>query len=213
MSTDLKAILFDLDGIIVDSEPIYDELFKHRMRDLDIILDDYAEVLGGTWKVVFEMVNKKFNTQLDTELESNLMADKIVEYNMDRGIRLKSGIKEFISNVAEQYTLAVVSSSHCKVVENILLHNRLEQYFATLITYEDIIYPKPHPQPYQLAMERLTVTPEESIVIEDSLNGVKSGFAAGAFVYALPDPRMAVEDYIPFSKVVYNFEDIAQDIL
>ncbi len=210
---ELKVILFDLDGVIIDSEPIYDQMFKHHLRDHDISNEDYDDIIGGSWELAFEYVNDKFGIKLDPQKESEKISDTIVDYIEDVGMPLKENARQAIEQLSEQYQLLVVSSSHRKVIERALRHHGLFNYFKEIIAVEDIQYPKPHPEPYLLGMKKAKAQPEETIVIEDSLNGAKAGAAAGAFVYAMPDPRVPEEKYIQYAKVVHSFEDIMKDLL
>lgn len=213
----IKTVIFDLDGPIVDSEPIYDELFRYDMRDRGVEFSGGEEVLGATWEGVYEFAKKKYQLELDPKVEAEKMADQIVDYVLNTGIPLHEGIREAIQQLAEHFTIAVVSSSARRVVECILRHHGLAQYVQVIVGREDVEYPKPHPQPYQLAMQQLKVKPEQSIVIEDSLHGATAGVAAGAFVYVLPDSRIPDEKFARLletsGKIVHSFDEVLADML
>lgn len=212
---DIQAVIFDMDGVIVDSEPIYDELFRHYMRDQGVSLDTdfYSLVLGATWQTVFETANSTYGLTLDPMESFNDISDQQVEFIKSSGIPLMEGSRDAIQQLSQHYTLAIVSSSARRVVEQVLTHHRLKDFFAHITAYEDVVHPKPHPQPYAMTMAALGITPEEAIVIEDSLYGAQSGKAAGAFVYALPDKRMDASKYAALAKVVYSFDEILKDLL
>lgn len=213
--TKIKGILFDLDGVIVDSEPVYDELLNHWLRDKELAIDHkfYRDVKGGTWQRVFEYMNENYGTKLDPHKEANAMSDRIEEYIMNEGLPLMDGAKNAIEKLAEQYTLAIISSSHRNVVERILHHHGLSEYFSHITTFEDVKHPKPHPQPYAMTMLALGIGPEECIIIEDSVIGVKAGFAAGSFVYALHNADTPDNLFGDMAKVIYTFDDILKDLL
>lgn len=210
----IEAVLFDLDGVLVDSEPIYEELLHHWLRDQSIVVDDafYLALRGGSWRRVFEYLNEQYNTTLDPDVEVKDMTERIVNRIIQEGIPLMDGAKQAVAELSEKYTLAVVSSSDREVVEKILFHHGLSKYFTHITAIEDVQHPKPHPQPYAITMAVLGVTPEATIVIEDSVNGVKSGNAAGAFVYALPPSSIPAHLYGELAKVVYTFDDILKDL-
>lgn len=212
---DIQAVIFDMDGVIVDSEPIYDELFRHYMRDKGVSLDTdfYSLVLGATWQTVFETANSTYGLTLDPMESFNDISDQQVEFIKSSGIPLMEGARDAIQQLSQHYTLAIVSSSARRVVEQVLTHHRLKDFFAHITAYEDVVHPKPHPQPYAMTMAALGITPEEAIVIEDSFYGAQSGKAAGAFVYALPDKRMDASKYAALAKVVYSFDEILKDLL
>ncbi len=213
--TDVKAIIFDMDGVIVDSEPLYDQLLRYWLREheVDVPLDFYREVRGGTWKVVFEYIQKNLLKDIDPLETANDMSDRIVDYIIQKGVPLYEGSRFAIEQLSKKYTLAVASSSHRNVVERVLEHHRLQEYFSHVTTFNDVVHPKPHPQPYAMTMAALGVQPEESVVIEDSLNGTKAGFDAGAFVYALPDHTADRSKFTSMAKVVHSFDEVLADLL
>lgn len=213
--TTLKAVLFDMDGVIVDSEPIYNQLFKYWLRDYDIEPDDdfYEKVMGGTWQVVFEEVNRRYDLKVDPSEQFSALNKKIIDRIVGEGIPLMEGAADAIEKLQGKYELALVSSSAGEVVERMLKHHGVYDFFSHVTTFGDFIYPKPHPQPYAITMAAMGVAPEECIVIEDSLNGTKAGLAAGAFVYGMPDPRIDASKYDPDVKLVYHFADILHDLL
>lgn len=210
----IQAVLFDLDGVLVDSEPIYEELLHHWLREQSITVDDefYLALRGGSWRRVFEYLNEKYDTTLDPDSEVQAMSDRIIKYILEAGMPLMDGAKQIVAKLSEIYTLAVVSSSDRKVVNTILAHHGLSKYFSHITSIEDVKYPKPHPQPYAITMAVLGVNPEATVVIEDSVNGVKSGNAAGAFVYALLPVHASASAYGELAKIVYTFDDILKDL-
>ncbi|MBI2415808.1 MAG: HAD family phosphatase [Candidatus Kerfeldbacteria bacterium] len=213
--TPVQAVMFDLDGVIVDSEPIYDQLLRQWLRDQALPIDDdlYKNLLGQSWLNVFRAINQHYQKTFNAEQQADAMAQTIVQYVVTTGIPLKEGAKAAINALRDRYALAVTSSSHRIVVERILRHHGLFAAFRQIITIEDVNYPKPHPEPYEKTLAALQVTPEAAVVIEDSLSGVQAAAAAGAFVYALPDPRVPTEQYQNLAKVVHSFDDVLADLL
>lgn len=212
--TKIQAVLFDLDGVLVDSEGVYEELLRHWLRDRKITVDGkfYLDLRGGSWRRVFEYINENHHTTLDPDVEVNNMSGRIIDHIIQKGIPLMDGAKLAVAALADKYTLAVVSSSDRQVVKKILDHHGLNKYFTHITAIEDVQHAKPHPQPYAITMAALGVAPETSVVIEDSLNGVKSGAAAGAFVYALPGVDTPASIFGELAKVVYTFDDILHDL-
>lgn len=213
-SSDITTVLFDMDGVLLNSEPTYDQLFKYWLRDHDITIDDqfYQDVLGGTWRYVFEKSNEVFGTTVEPLEEANTMSQTIVDHIMSQGLPLMENAREVVESLRMKYQLAVVSSSHRNVVEAALRHHRMEEFFSHITAFEDVQHPKPHPQPYAITMLALGVTPEQCVIVEDSLNGAKAASAAEAFVYITPDPRVPEEKYAPYGKVMHHLEDIAEEL-
>lgn len=211
----LQAVIFDLDGVIVDSEPTYDILFSHWMRDqgLECTEDYIASLFGMTWTQVFENVNQQFQTTISVDDSLRHMQHSIVDYIMNVGVPLKPGAANAITQLNQRYLLAVASSSPRAVVEQVLHHHGLYSYFNHITAAEDVLYHKPHPEPYLKTLTALNVPPEAAIIIEDSFVGIQSGAASGAFVYALPDQRIAEEKLVGLAKVVHSFDEVLADLI
>ncbi|MDP3970447.1 MAG: HAD family phosphatase [bacterium] len=212
---DIKTVIFDMDGVIVNSEPVYDQLLSYWYRDHGIEATSKVreDTLGFSWEQVFEYANENFDIKIDPAQESDAMAQTIVKHIEDTGIPLQEGSIQAIEKLSELYTLALVSSSPRVVVERILKHIGVYKYFTHITTIEDVEHPKPHPQPYAITMAVLGTAPEETVVIEDSLRGAQSAAASGAFVYVNPDPRIPAEKFVTLAKVIYSFDDLLKDLV
>lgn len=216
--TEIKAVIFDLDGVIVDSEPVHAALFDRWMWEHDFstaLQEEINQALapGMSWEDVFMTVNRLANTSFDIVQEHEQMADRIVRHVQDVGMPLKPGAGAAIKQLAERYQLGIASNSRRRVIERSLRHHALHEYFRHITGSEDVTYGKPHPEPYQKTMAALRVQPEETIVIEDSLSGARSAAAAGIFVYVIPDdPTVSTAKLAQFGKVVPNFDAILKDL-
>lgn len=215
---ELKAVIFDLDGVVVDSESTYDQVFNSWMwqQGFDYALQDKinaALVPGLTWADVFTTVNQIAKTKLNVKGAQDQITKMVVQHILDVGIPLKEGARDALTVLSERYMIGLASSSPAKVVERALRHHALFETFKHITTIEDVTHGKPNPEPYQKTMAALGVLPEETIVIEDSLAGAKAGAAAGAFVYALPDHRFRDEQFVTIAKVVHSFPEILADLL
>lgn len=219
LETEIKAVIFDLDGVIVDSEPMHAALFDRWMweHDFSTALQEqinHALAPGMSWEDVFTTVNRLANASFDSVHEHEQMADRIVRHVQDVGLSLKPGAGAAIKQLAERYQLGIASNSRRRVIERSLRHHALYEYFRHITGSEDVTSGKPHPEPYQKTMAALGVQPEETIVIEDSLSGARSAAAAGIFVYVIPDgSAFATEKFVQLGKVVPNFDAIVRELL
>lgn len=216
--TDFKAVIFDMDGVLVDSEPVYDAVFDRWMWEQEFSSELKEQINqslppGITWLAVFTIVNKIAQTKFDPAVEQEKLSDRIVTYIMEVGVPLKLGAVQIVQQLAERYQLGLASSSARRVIEQTLRHHGLYNYFQSLTGIEDVTYGKPHPEPYLRAMKQLGVKPEETIVIEDSLSGAQSAAAAGAYVYVVPNNYFRPEAFINIAQVVPDFDHISKALL
>lgn len=214
----LKAVIFDMDGVLVDSEPVYDAVFDRWMWEHDFtpaLKDQINQSLppGITWEAVFTTVNSIAQTKFDPVVEQEKLSDRIVTYIMEVGVPLKPGAPQIVQQLAQRYQLGLASSSARRVIEQMLRHHGLYDYFQSLTGIEDVTYGKPHPEPYQRTMASLGVKPEETIVIEDSFSGAQSAAAAGAYVYVVPNGYFRPEVFTNIAEVVPNFDHIIKALL
>lgn len=215
---ELKAVIFDLDGVVIDSESTYDQVFNNWMwqQGFNYALQDKinaAVIRGYTWEHVFTQVNKITGKKLNVKGAQDQITKMIVQQILDVGVPLMEGAREAIAALEQRYVLGLASSSPAKVVERSLRHHGLFEVFKHITTIEDVTHGKPNPEPYQKTMAALGVLPEETIVIEDSLGGAQAGAAAGAFVYAMPDKHFRDEEFVTVAKVVHSFPEILADLL
>lgn len=183
----ISAILFDFDGVVIDSEPLHAKAKKLVLEKFSIpytstIFDDYK---GRTDKVFFDYVSY---TLADNRLSSDFLQDtkkKAFEGILSE-LKLIEGFLVFLQKVRSKgIRTALVSSTSLfslAMVDN-LYH--ISEMFDLVITEMDTMLHKPYPDPYIKALEKLPADTQNSIVIEDSPNGIKSAKKAGCFVYAL----------------------------
>jgi HAD superfamily hydrolase (TIGR01509 family) len=184
----MKAILFDMDGVLIDSEPVH-----------ATCISSLAEEMGGRALVETELLS--FKGVPDREVAAGLMrlfpeSGREVSAVMKRAfdlfverfslVSLISGAREFAVAAGEAGLRLAVATSAAPGMQKMAFDTfDLNGLFETVVTGDDVKRGKPDPEPYLLAAERLGVNPAECLVIEDSINGVKSGKAAGCHVVGL----------------------------
>jgi len=189
----LTAIIFDLDGVLVDSEQAWDQARK-----------DVVAAHGGAWKDsatrdMLGMSSKEWPIYVVEELGAQLTPDEVnraVVEAMLAGYRehlpLLPGAKEAIDRLAQTHTLGLASSSNRPVIDVVLQTMGVNRLFAATVSSEEVGRGKPAPDVYLEAMRRLGIT--EGTAIEDSENGIKSAHAAGLRVIAIPNPHFPPAD-------------------
>jgi HAD superfamily hydrolase (TIGR01509 family) len=183
------AIVFDMDGVLVDSEIWWDQVrqaFAAR-RGRGWTTDDRAACMGKNslgWARVMRDV-----LEIDDPLESIVdeVVDAMVARFADQGAPLIDGAVTTVRRLAATYPLGVASSAHPRVIDAALRTSGLRDAFRSIAASDEVDHGKPSPDVYLLAAERLGVAPATCLVVEDSLNGVLSGRAAGMTVVLVPN--------------------------
>jgi HAD superfamily hydrolase (TIGR01509 family) len=209
----LAAVLFDMDGLLVDSEPVW-----------SIAESELAQRHGGTWTL--ELKQAILGTSL-TEAVPRMLAyfgaadadpaeaaqwllARMVE--LYRGaLPLRPGALRLLDELRDAgVPLALVSTSY-RILVDAVLDELGRDRFAVTVAGDEVANTKPHPEPYLTAARALGAPPEQCVVFEDSMSGVRSGEAAGCIVVAVPD--LAPIEAAPARPVLGSLEDVELDWL
>ncbi|GAA3107919.1 HAD family phosphatase [Rhizobium viscosum] len=184
-----QAVLFDMDGVIFDTETLYRDATIAAARHAGFQLPQsvYLETIGLPAPAVRELLLAQFGK--DAPLEDFWRhASELFEQMAQTDLRTKPGLPEILSLLeTEQIRSAIVTSSDRALVEAHLSVAGLQGRFETIIAYGDYIAGKPHPAPYLLAAERLGLPIGDCVALEDSRNGVLSASSARAMTIMVPD--------------------------
>lgn len=188
----IKAIIFDLDGLLIDSEGSWNEIRNQ-------IFLDY----GKPWtevdhKAVMGVSTQEWTVYMLRRLGSDLEPQQLVQMVIDRlsalykkEIPFLPGAKEAIRLAGKDHPLGLASGSHHSLLEIVTAHPELTGKFKVIISADDVGSGKPSPEIYLETARRLGVSPENCLCLEDSGNGIRAGKAAGMKVVAVPDARYA----------------------
>ena len=187
MIVDVKVILFDLDGVVIDSEPVHAKAQKIVLENFNIpyqaaIFDDYK---GRTDRVFFDHVSDALDPlKHPSDLLQN--SKKLVFEKIIKELKLIDGFLLFLDKVKSKgIRTALVSSTSLRSLSLIDELYHLSELFDLVITEVDTPLHKPHPDPYLKALEKQPADNQHTIVIEDSPTGIVSAKTAGLFVYGL----------------------------
>lgn len=178
----MKALIFDMDGVIIDSEPIHFEVDIQTMREfgVNISIDELNKYVGTTNEYMLNDLKNKYKIKKSFE--------EMLEYKMELTIRkIKEakisailGIPELlISLKSKNIKTAIGSSSPKELINTVIEKFKLEKYFECIVSGDDVKEGKPKPDIYLEVSKIIGVAPEECIVIEDSRNGVLAAKNAG----------------------------------
>lgn len=180
---DITAILLDMDGIVIDSEPIHEEAQRivFRKHALPVPESEFASFKGMTERKVFERIMEKYGTDVH-DIEVLIDAKETTFRSLLTDLQPIPGALDFIRRASKTYRLALTTSS-ARINQEIAFRKfDLAPFFDAVVTAEDIVHPKPHPQPYVTTAERLGLDPRHCLVVEDSVHGVRSAQRAGCRV-------------------------------
>jgi HAD superfamily hydrolase (TIGR01509 family) len=184
----IEAILWDNDGLLVDSESLFFEMTRTFFAEAGLHLD--AEYWGVEY-----LGNAKHSYQIAGELglEPELIPpllerrNKAFEHRLHQSVPLMPKVRETIETLSGNVRLAIVTGSPRDKVMLMPAGNGLLGHFEVIVTEDEISNPKPHPEPYLKAMEMLGVGPERCLAVEDSLRGLNAAHAAGISCIVVPN--------------------------
>lgn len=203
----LKAVIFDMDGVLVDSEPLHYEADKILLKEnLGIELDYtyYKQYIGSTVTYMWGKIVKDFKIEKYSPIELRKMADEITKrLTEEKGLPEIEGVADFVKGLEKKYKLAVASSSKLSSIEENVKNLGIYKSFNILVSGEEVKNPKPDPEIFLRTAGLLEVKPQECIVVEDSANGVRAAKAAGMACAGFINPNSGEQD---LSKADYLFE-------
>jgi HAD superfamily hydrolase (TIGR01509 family) len=186
----INAVVFDLDGVLIDSEPVWEQVRRQFVADH-----------GGRWlpeaqSRLMGMSTQEWARYLSDDLGVGLpperVADAVIEQMAARyreHLPLMPGAEAAVRRLAARWPLGLGSSAPATLIESVLVTAGLRERFAVVMSTEQVPNGKPAPDIYLAVTERLGVAPGECAAIEDSTNGLRSAASAGLAVIAVPHPR------------------------
>jgi len=212
----LQCVIFDMDGVIIDSEEIHKKAYYETFESLDVNVSEklYKTLTGSSTINAFEKLVYHFN--LD-ELPEALVLQKRKRYvnffENDPTLSLVSGVKEFIQFLYQNdITLVLASSSAMVNINRVFSRFDLNKYFTAKISGADLTASKPHPEIFEKAVLLGNASNENCIVIEDSDNGIKSANDAKIFVIGYKNPFSADQTLKNADLIIENFSELKKRI-
>jgi HAD superfamily hydrolase (TIGR01509 family) len=202
----IQAVVFDLDGVLIDSEPLWDEVREELTREL-----------GGRWHAnaqrdMMGMSSREWARYMHDELGVDLPPEEISDQVVDRvkarlgaDLPLLPHAREAVEALAAHTRLAIASSANRPVIDFVLERSGLARNFEATVSSEEVAKGKPAPDVYLEAARRLGVDAPACAAIEDSQNGLRAASAAGMRVVAIPNKKYPPEpDALALADVVLD---------
>ena len=205
------AVLFDMDGLLVDSEPLWLEAETAVMARLgaDWTPADQVQLLGGSLDRTVRYLLAKATRPAPPEQVAGWLMSGIADLVRERGVPVRPGARELLAEVTSAgLPHALVTGSERGFMDVVLASTGLR--FDALVCAEDVTVTKPDPEPYLLAAKLLGVHPGDCFALEDSPNGVTSAEAAGCRVFAVPS--LVPIPYAPGRTVVPSLLDLTAGV-
>lgn len=214
----IKAIIFDMDGVLVDSEPIQAKAIMEVCREfgMEVSESECDDFRGRKMEDIFFYAGKKYGIE---NVPIGEMVKRKIEFYLEfalQDVKLVAGVREFLDKLkkTQKYRFALTTSGRKIQQDQILAKYQLENFFETMVTSDDVKNGKPHPEPYILTVEKLNEEPGVCLVIEDSDNGIISAKAAGCqtcgITTTFPEDRLKpagaeiiVSDFYELAKILF----------
>lgn len=206
----IKAILFDMDGVLLDSEWIYLHSLKKLLKKMgiDANINELAVVVGMKMEAISEMLIHHYPIPYTVEELSDYQDAAFDEEVACCKLEPMAGLLDFLKLLKQnQMKIALASSSESSWIRQVLEALEIGEYFDLIVSGEMVTHSKPHPEIFLKAAELLGVRKEECLVIEDSVNGICAGKAAGMKVIGYKGSKI-VQDTSKADIEVDNFKEL-----
>lgn len=192
----IKAILFDMDGLIFDSEGLYKTCWQQAVSQQGLVLDDdyYQQFIGVQDSQCEVYLERRFSSKLNLK-QFRHDRDTLLQIKGQQSAPYKPGFQMLFSKVKEmELKCALVTSSSLAKVRHHFTDDKYLSQFDSIITSEKIENGKPQPDCYIMAYKQLNILPQHCLVLEDSNNGMRAALKAGCLAIMIPDLQQPATD-------------------
>ena len=209
----IKLAIFDMDGLLVDTEQIYLNEFPKILAEqgININLEDMTKIVGQNEKAFVKYFTTLF-PKINLEIAKNKLLDILKRRAEDGNMKIKKGAENLLRFLKEKEVKIALASSNDRDKINLYLEKtNLLKYFEYIISGEDIKESKPNPEIFNKVINHFNVKKDETIILEDSFNGIRAAYSSGAKGIMIPDilePNTEMKE-----KAKYIFKDLDEVIL
>jgi beta-phosphoglucomutase len=208
----VRTVIFDMDGVIVDTEPVHYHAYQQHFGALNIAVPDelYATFTGNSTRNVYQKLKEKF--ALEEEVEKLVDIKRALfndAFDNKEDLFMLEGVEDLIKDLHVNGMQLVLASSSAKVtIDRIFKRFGLHQYFSHIVSGEDFPKSKPDPAIFTEAVRLSGMPKEECIVIEDSTNGIKAAKAAGIYCVGYDSAHSKLQDLSQADIVIRRFDEL-----
>jgi HAD superfamily hydrolase (TIGR01509 family) len=213
----IQTVIFDMDGVIVDTEPVHRYAYYKQFAELNIEVTEamYTSFTGFSTRNTFQTLKENF--QLEHEVEDLIQRKRSIfndAFDTKEDLELLEGVRDLIEDLHQNGIQLIVASSASKVtIDRVFTRFRLHDFFTHIVSGEDFPKSKPHPAIFEHAAS-LSIAPKENcIVIEDSTNGVKAAKAAGIFCVGYNSEHSKDQNLEEGDRIINHFNELNATIV
>ena len=213
----IQTVIFDMDGVIIDSEPVYFKIDKQMFEELNIAVsfEEHCTYVGTSSQNMWDTIIKKHGLpDHPGELmrkEYNLYMDYLVSA---KNLQPIDGVMELINDLHENnFKLILASSSRMETIDIILKKFKLSDLFIARVSGSELAHSKPHPEIFLRSAQLVGSEPKECIVIEDSKNGVAAAKAAGMKCIGFLNPSSGDQDLKTADMMIRSFKELNAGVI
>ncbi|WP_062264686.1 HAD family hydrolase [Endozoicomonas arenosclerae] len=207
MKQKLEAVLFDMDGLIFDTEIIHRHCWKLAGQSFEYEVNDdfFKRCTATTGEKTLALLSELYGSHCPAESFYQHKKELFQDYINSHPTQTKAGFTELFQWLQSQpVKIGLVTSSRLTSVKHHFADRDEFESFETVITAEQVTQGKPDPEPYLMACKKLGVTPSEAVVFEDSNNGARSAFNAGCHAIMVPDYLPPEDDVQKHAFAILN---------
>ena len=208
----INTVIFDMDGVIVDTEPVHRYAYFKHFDELNVPVTDemFATYTGNSTRNVFQKLKATF--EINHEVEDLIQRKRAIfndAFDTKEDLCLIEGVENLIKKLHENGFELIVASSASKVtIARVFNRFHLHQYFSHIVSGEDFPKSKPHPAIFEHAASLSKFPKNECIVIEDSWNGIESAVGAGIFCVGYNSEHSKMQDLSKANVIVNHFDEL-----
>lgn len=194
----IKAIIFDMDGLMIDSERVTFECYQERLKDMNLTMDEefYKTLLGKPIKGIYQRFYDVYGNDFPIENVIQDVHQLMAERFETEGVPVKKGLVELLHYLKDNnYKTIVATSSNRDRVDKILAQAKITEFFDDSICGDEVTKGKPNPEIFLKSCQKLGVNVDEAIVLEDSEAGIQASYDANIKVICIPDMKYPEKQY------------------
>lgn len=213
----IQTVIFDMDGVIVDTEPVHRYAYYKQFEELNIEVTEamYTSFTGFSTRNTFQTLKEQF--QLTHEVEDLIQRKRNIfndAFDTKEDLELLDGVRTLIEDLHQKGIQLILASSASKVtIDRVFTRFGLHDFFTHIVSGEDFPKSKPHPAIFEHAASLSTAPKENCIVIEDSTNGVRAAKAAGIYCVGYVSEHSKDQHLDEADLVINHFKELSAQVI